>query len=203
MQSKDLHHPKRFFHPSSGTGEKPRGFSGRAAAAALLLLAVLSAGCHLTPYHRTLPDWVGSVYVPMAVNQTAEPGLEELLTNAFTTELLADGRLDVVRKSRSNAVVRLSIKDIEEHTSDHDVDDVESVREINLVLGMQLFDPSDPENPLLQFPGDIVVPFRYASGVRSVGSLLRVDAMDRLAETTARQLLHNLMSGMVEFEEPL
>ena len=198
MQSKDRSHLKRFFHLFPA-GRENRG--GPALAAAALLLVVLTAGCHVTPYHRTLPDWVDRVYVPMALNETAEPGLEELITNAFTTELLADGRLDVVRKNRSNAVLQVTIKNFEQLTADHNVDAVESVREVNLILGLELFEPSDSENPLLHAEEDVIVPFRYASSTRSVGSLLRVDAMDRLSETTARMLLHNLMTRMTEIVE--
>lgn len=152
-------------------------------------------GCRVVPHQRTLPDWVMRVYVPMADNQSYEAGLEEKLTNALIEEILLDGRLDVVQRTQSNAVLRLRILQYEEFAADFAVDDVEDSTQVKLRLSVDMYDPSDLENRI-----GTVAPFsytyRYPSGRRSVRSLLEVDARENLADGAARQTLTKILSDM-------
>jgi len=168
-------------------------------AAGACLLAMLAA-CHVTPYWRTLPAWVQRAYIPMFDNQTAEPGLEELLTNAFIEEILADGRVESVQKSKCDVVVRVSIMDYAEAPSSFSDDDIESAREITLGLKLELFDPKDPEVAIATTPKIEVVSI-YHSERRSVSSLLHVDALERLGQQAGRQLVHSLITQMEMVEE--
>ena len=63
----------------------------------LLSLVSLSACQTAVPYHRTLPDWVRRVYVPVAENGTTDAGLEVLVTNAFIEAALSDGGAETLR----------------------------------------------------------------------------------------------------------
>lgn len=76
----------------------------------LMMIIFLFPGCAGVPLVRTLPDYVRSVYVPMAKNNTYEPGLEEVLTNFTIDEFLADGRLRVEEKARADVTVRIEIE---------------------------------------------------------------------------------------------
>ncbi|MCC6546878.1 hypothetical protein IT570_06885 [Candidatus Sumerlaeota bacterium] len=78
----------------------------------LLLLALpvlLLSGCTPVVRSRTLPPSIRNVYVPMIVNRTAMPGLEEELTVALQEEILADGRLNLVKQKDADAVVRVTL----------------------------------------------------------------------------------------------
>lgn len=152
-------------------------------------------GCRTVPYQRTLPDWVMRVYVPMADNQSYETGLEEKLTNALIEEILLDGRLDVVQRSQSNAVMRLRILEYEEFAADFSVDDVADSKQVKLRLMVDMYDPSDLENRIGTVP-PFSYTYRYPSGRRSVRSTLEVDARESLAEGAARQTLTRILSNM-------
>jgi hypothetical protein len=130
----------------------------------------------------------------MAANKTYEPGLEELVTNAFAAELLADGRLEVTRKAQADTIVRITLYDYQETSDSFENDNVEDRREIRLRVGMDLFDPKDLEHPVLQVPA-FTVRFTYASDYRSYSSELDVNARQRLGETAAMQMLGALMSN--------
>lgn len=160
-----------------------------------MLLAVITlSGCHVTPYQRTLPEWVQRVYIPMAKNQTAEPGLEELITKAFQTEILADGRLELTQKSKSNAVLQVTLHDYKEVTSHFESDNVKSATTMEMKVGLDLFDPKDLRNPIGSIPA-FTVKLPYSSDYRNYQSELDVDARERLGETTALRLLSALMSN--------
>ena len=82
----------------------------RKTAIALGLICLILTGCARTPLVRTLPEYVRSVYVPMARNTSYEPGLEELVTRAVIEEMLADGRLIVENKRNADATLKIRIK---------------------------------------------------------------------------------------------
>ena len=170
----------------------------RAAILAALVLGL--AACQTTPFRRTLPGWVQRVQVPMVINHTTEPGLEERFTDAVTREILADGRLDVVPASQCDAVLRVTVKSYKTLSASFSSDDTESQREINLVLGLALYDPTDPKTALGQAK-DFPLSFRYYPDYRGVTSLTREDAMDRLSTVVGRTVVRQLMSG-VEMTRP-
>ena len=163
------------------------------ALAGLVLATAVWVGCQTTPYRRNLPAWVRTVYVPMVVNKTAETGLEELITNAFIEELLADGRVDVVSKDACDAVVRVTMKEYKELAVGFSTDDVESSSQAEITFGMELFDKSDPTTPV-GAAEDFSFVFRWYSEFRAVDSLLEVEARERLAESAGRDLTHRLMT---------
>lgn len=80
---------------------------GRAVVMGSLVLAV---GCSPLVRQRTLPPSIRSVYVPIAINRTAEVGIDEQLTTFVQEELLADGRLDLANRGRANALVEVTIR---------------------------------------------------------------------------------------------
>jgi len=169
-----------------------------AASAGVLALAACQ---NLTPYHRVLPAEIERVYVPMAKNKTYEPGLEELITNGFTTELLADGRLELVRKRQSDAVIQVTVEEYNERTRKFESDDIERSREISLILKAELFDRDDLENPFAHTE-EIPVKLSYTSDYRSSYAELDVDARERLARETGRRLLMAVMNEVKLVEGP-
>ena len=152
----------------------------------------LAAACRVSYHERTLPDWISRVYVPMAVNETHEPGLEELVTNAFVEELLADGRVRAVRRSQCDAIARVTLHDYAETVDSFDSDDIESIRRLDLTLGLELFDSADPERLVVR-TGRLPVHISYRSDRRATGAELDVDARDRLGESAGMRLVRAMI----------
>lgn len=166
----------------------------RAISLALLALAALPlAACHVTPYRRTLPEWIQRVYVPMAKNQTAEPGLEELVTKGFQSELIADGRLEVTSKARANAVLQVTLDEYAEITAKFESDNVERNRQMQMMVSLALFDPKDTTNPIGK-TDKFLVKLTYKSDSRAYDSELDVNARERFGETAGMRLFSALMS---------
>jgi len=69
-----------------------------AAALAMSLLMLLTAGCERIAPIRTLPSWVRGVYIPVFKNKTYEPQIEEDATRYTQETFLRDGRVDIVRR---------------------------------------------------------------------------------------------------------
>jgi len=64
--------------------------------AAVILLALLGCGYHFPGKSGTLPGGVQSLYVPLFVNKTAEPQLENLLSNDVSQVFSRSGRVQQV-----------------------------------------------------------------------------------------------------------
>ena len=164
-------------------------------------VALTAVACRVTYFERQLPDWVSRVYVPMVVNETFEPGLEELVTNAFVEELLADGRIQAVRRSQCDAIARVTLHDYTEVVEEFDSDDIASIKRLQLTLSLKLLDPADPERWLAR-AGRLVVNTKYRSDYRATGAELDVDALDRLAHSAGMQLVHAMVYDVKLPEEP-
>jgi hypothetical protein len=165
----------------------------RRRALVLLAAALALVSCGVTPFQRTLPDRVRRVYVPIAVNKTVEPGLEEIVTRGFQEEILRDGRLDLVQKGKADAVVKVTILEYGETSASFTPDNVESSRRITLAASIDLYEPNDLENPFAGVPR-VIVSQVYGSNYRSVGSTLGVDARTALGHVAGGVLLNGLMN---------
>ncbi len=177
------------------TPEKPVARCGFRYSILVLLLVALAlplVGCKTTPFQRNLPQWVNRVYIPMAENRSFEPGLEEVITSAFTQEVLSHGELDVTQKNRCDAVVKIIIKDYRERSDDFSSDDIESYREVIATLAVELYDPSDLNTPF-GLVEDFEVDMRYNSAFRSARSITSSDARDEFAERCGLQLLRAVL----------
>ncbi len=64
-----------------------------AVAACVVLLTGLGCGYRFVPRESSLPEGVRSVCAPVFLNETAEPGLETLFTQALRQELVRAGTL--------------------------------------------------------------------------------------------------------------
>ncbi len=90
----------------------------------MLTLAVLAlGGCARVSRERTLPPSIRRVEVPMFVNRSAEPGIEEDATIYAQEEFLADGRLDLVRESEADAIVNVELTGFDDTAQGFDSDD--------------------------------------------------------------------------------
>jgi hypothetical protein len=158
----------------------------------LLGLTTLSA-CHTAiPFHRSLPDWVRRVYVPIAQNGTTDAGLETLVTNAFTEATLSDGRLEVVSKAKADAVVQIRLDKMEKSTRTFSSDDVEASRELLLTYSVDLYDPADMQKPFA-YIHKAEMHTTYTSDLRSLGGISNVQGRADLATATGKAILNDVL----------
>jgi hypothetical protein len=73
-----------------------------------LLLALTLAGCGYS-LRGDLPSHLETVAVPLLVNRTHEPGVENTLTGALLEAFATNGRLRVVDPARADAILQGSV----------------------------------------------------------------------------------------------
>lgn len=160
-------------------------------------MLVAASGCNrLTPYKRTLPEWVQRVHIPMAYNKTSEPGLEVKITRALQQALLEDGRLEITGKNQADAVLVTHIHTFREDPSHLGGEDIETRSQMVLVAEIELYDPRDMESPFARTP-EITVIYSYESDYREEDSVPRVDALEHLASSCGNRFLLYLFNQTV------
>src|SRR5438046_7936428 len=73
-------------------------------ALARMAAAAVLAGCGYS-FHGNLPDRIKTVAVPVFVNRTAEPAVENFLTQAVVQAFSTNGRLRVVKPAEADAIL--------------------------------------------------------------------------------------------------
>jgi hypothetical protein len=160
----------------------------------LVMLALLAAGCRPLVRTRTLPASVRSVHVPMILNRTSEPGIEERLTVEVQKELLADGRLNIVKRKEADAIIQITLSDFDRRTTYLDGDDFPVGQAYRLDLRMNI-----QENiPGLPTIGN-VRPLSFEGGfnpdTRTIGFDAEPDRLDAFYRGVARNIVLELLTG--------
>ena len=104
----------------------------RAHLACLLLALVALVGCVPVSRGRTLPGSIRAIHVPMALNRSAEPGLEERVTVAVQREFLADGRLSMRPEKQADAIIRIQLDEFDRPAAAFDPDDFPTTQAYSL-----------------------------------------------------------------------
>lgn len=71
----------------------------------LLFAALLGCGYHFVGGGSALPEGIKKVGIPLAINRTFEPGIEDVLTKALVEEFKNDGRLKVVPNEEADLIL--------------------------------------------------------------------------------------------------
>lgn len=168
----------------------------------LIAAALFAGGCARIPPARMLPETIRSVYVPLAINRSFEPGLEETLTRALQQRLLQDGQLRVTRRDSADAVLRVELKNYKPETGSLDDDRFARQTLLTLAANVYLYDPDDyrpgvaeqPAPPIFSW-SNIPLIFRYSSDTRLTASTLEVDARRQALERLAQTLVDKIVYG--------
>lgn len=158
-----------------------------------VLLGVLAA-CTPIPRARTLPPTIRSVYLPMFTNDTPEPGLEERATRAAQREFLADGRLRLEQRRRADAWIECSIKEFETDPVSFEADDFPSFTQVKIQVDVVVRE-NLPTAPPLGGTRKVTAQYAYPSDLRRSIATLDVEAIDRLMEDLARQIVREVLTG--------
>lgn len=170
---------------------------GKSSARLAVMLAgvvLLFTGCTPLARARTLPPSVRSVYVPMIVNRTAEPGIEERFTVAMQEELLADGRLMLVKEKDADAIVRVTLLQYEEEAETFDEDDFPTRRTITVDAHM-IVEENIPGRPPIGVVRKIKAKTGYNADPRTTTFVGEPSVREGLASTFGRVAVQELITG--------
>jgi len=76
----------------------------------LVPLLAVATGCAGYRLGSTLPPGVVSVFVPVVVNDTGEPGLETAATSAMIEEIQLDGSLKIAAKDKADSILEIRLR---------------------------------------------------------------------------------------------
>ena len=160
----------------------------------LMVLPLVFIGCHVTPRTRTLPSEIQNIYVPMFINTSYEPGLEELATRATVEAFLADGRLDIVHSRQADVVVQGIITDYANDVSSTESDDFPLMNSITTRVSLKLFSPDDRLHPI-----NVYKPFTvrrsYVSDIRRTTYTIPEDVKHSLMEAVGQRVVLEVLTG--------
>lgn len=164
----------------------------------LMLVTLFAAGCTPIVRVRTLPSSIRSVHVPMVVNRSAEPGLEERLTVALQEELLADGRLNVVQRNRADAIIEVTIRDFSRLSAGFDNDDFATDRTFAVDSELSIIE-NVPGQPLIGEKRRLITRVGYGADPRRTQYEPEDERKVNLYRELARQIVMEVLTG--EFTE--
>lgn len=170
------------------------------AAVAALLLLFAGTACTRVPRSRTLPNSVKNVYVPMVVNRTAEPALEERLTQFMQEEILADGRLNLSKKKNADAVIEVELRHYERGTFDTSPGDFATTQRAKLD-GVVKIVRNIPGRPKIGGTRNVHGDATFNYDIRSTTFVPEPDYKDELLRSFAREFIREVMTGEYEDED--
>jgi len=154
---------------------------GARAGAAALLLALAAAGCGYS-LRGTLPEHLQTVAVPVFVNRTREPAVENIVTRAVVEAFTTNGRLRVVRPEDADAILEGEIIGYDLQSVAFDAS--ANVRQFRLVVTMNLRLRDVRQNTVIyqragvQERADFRVPGTVSDTIAREESALRTAATD-------------------------
>ncbi len=164
----------------------------------LIAFLFIFSGCHITPRTRTLPAEIQNVYIPMFMNTSYEPSLEELATRATVEAFLADGRLNVVHPRQADVIVQGIITGYENEVASTESDDFPLINSITARVTVKLYSLDDRLHPI-----NVYKPFTvrrsYVSDTRRTTYTVPEDVRQSLMEAVGRRVVLEVLTG--EFKE--
>jgi hypothetical protein len=162
-------------------------------------MAVGSAltGCTLTAGapSRTLDPEIRRVYVPQATNNSTRFGMGPRVTTALQDAILSDGRLELVSEPQADARIEVTLSDYDERILATSDDDYPLVSEKIITATADLWDPYKKVRTVPLARRQVVGRYTFVSDPRRILTDTATDADQRLAETVARALLQNIITG--------
>jgi outer membrane lipopolysaccharide assembly protein LptE/RlpB len=171
---------------------------------ALLLVVALGVACGYGLAGRTvsLPDHVKTIAVTSLTNRTAQPGLDQTLTDAVRRELQGRGRWRVVPDASDpgvDAVLSGTINAIQLIPTAQNQGQATRVN-VSVVSGLELRDLRNNNKVLWANPGLVTVDEYPISAGTSLdpSAFLRQnqDAYQRIAQKFARTVVSTMLEGM-------
>lgn len=156
----------------------------------LLVLVLTQTGCG-TRNAASVPSNVNDVHVPPIENRSNETGLENLLTDQVTQQLLADGRVELVDKPEADVIVQGVITDYQRIPLAYNDQDIVQLYKVRVEMALRLLDP-ETGKVLRQF-NRIFRETRYSDINPPIETEL--DAKQRVVRKLARDVVTTVVEG--------
>ncbi len=160
----------------------------------LLLMFGGMIACSPLVRERTLPPSIRSVYIPMIINRTQEPGLEEELTEALQWEVMADGRLNVVSKKHADATIEVILTGFNDYPFNLDDNDFGVVKVWEL-RGMIYVYENVPGRPIVGEPRDFTLEYGFNDDPRTTTFDPEPRQKEKLADLFAKTAVLEILLG--------
>lgn len=171
---------------------------------AMLLAVFLGGGllsaCTPLVRDRTLPPSIRTVHVPMILNRTSEPGLEERMTVAVQEEILADGRLRLATSREADAILRIYLTDFQNRPSSFDVDGFATNRVYEVTANI-LVEENIAGRPKIGDYRPVLATHFYNADPRRTTFDPEPRTMEELHRIFAREVVLSLLTGELDPEE--
>ncbi|MCB2153584.1 hypothetical protein KQI84_01755 [bacterium] len=167
-----------------------------------VLAAAMMTGCTRIPRQRTLPPSIRSVSVPMFINRSAEPQIEEDATVYTQEEFLADGRLDLVRPEKADAIIDVTIDDFVEESPYLDSDDLPESTQYTITATVEV-KRNVPGMPVIGGARQVIAYGGFNSDKRRVSYEPEPVGKERVLRDFARLIVREVITGEYSAEEYL
>ncbi len=159
---------------------------------ALFLIMPLT-GCVGYRLGSNLPPGIHTVYVPIFVNDTGEPGLETLTTSAAIAEIQKDGTLRIAPREQANCVLEVKLRSYKMNPLRYRRDQTTTAQEYRLDL--------TADYVLKKLPGnEIVSQGNGITGFTDVQSISDLPSARKAAlPATAADLAHRIIREITEY----
>lgn len=165
----------------------------------IVVAACALVSCQRIQPVRTLPDWVRGIYIPMTLNKSTEPGVEEIATRLAQEEFLADGRVRVVQKAQADLQLVTTIKTYLVQVDAYDRDRIPRLEKVLIQSEVKLYDPTvdpfDPEQEPIAKLGEIRTRYIYNSDPRSITYAVEPDVKAGALRQLALQIVDRTING--------
>jgi len=158
---------------------------------------VLTTSCAKVSRERTLPPSINSVYVPMAVNRSAEIGIEEDLTVYFQEEILADGRMELETRRASDAHLIITITDFEEDVQSFDTENYPRRIRQTVVAKIEIIQ-NVPGKPAFGPPRRVTASRTFNNDTRTITYVPEPTGRDTVLREFARKAVQEVITGRFE-----
>ena len=168
---------------------------------ALFAGVATTTGCTPLVRERTLPPSIRNVYIPMILNRTSEPAIEEDLTVALQEEFLADGRLNVTSEKNADAILRVTLQDFNTPARTLDSDDF-AVNQAYDVEASIVVEENIPGHPAVGGKRRARTITTFNADPRTTTYMTEPEAKRAFYRHMARQIVLETITGDFEEETP-
>ncbi len=158
-----------------------------------VLLVTPMAGCVGYKLGSNLPPGIRTVFVPLFVNETGEPGLETITTSAAIEEVQKDGSLKIAPREQANCVLEVKLRSYKLNPVRYRRDQTTTAREYRLDL--------TADYVLKKLPGnEVIAQGKGINGFTNFEALSDLPSARRTAlPAAARDLAHRVIREITEY----
>jgi len=158
-----------------------------------LILTIPQTGCVGYRLGSNLPANIRKVFVPVFVNDTGEPGLENPTTSAAIAEIQKDGSLKVAAREEADCILEVTLRSYKMNPLRYRRDQTTTAQEFRLDLTADFVLKKLPGNEILSQGKGI-------TGFTDVQALVDLPSARKVAlPATATDLAHKIIREITEY----